>query len=108
MEKEIITSQALYGYEHYLYGEAYYGSYKGMRYRVARDPLEKVVFADEAKRQEGQFMVTIWPEPHSFENTPDEKKQSFYFPFTEEGRQQVLKCINEQYFSNKAIWDEAL
>ena len=51
-------------------------------------------------------MVTTWPEPYSIENTSDDKKQSFYFPFTEEGRIEALKCLNEQYYKNKKEWDK--
>ena len=36
---------------HYEYGEAFFGSYKGMRYRLAREPLENVKFVPVDKRE---------------------------------------------------------
>ncbi len=104
--ENLITAQAMYGYTHYIYGEAYYGSFGGMRYRMAREPLEDVRFAPAEKQQEGQFMVTVWPEPLSYEKTPEDKKKNFYFPFTEQGRLDAIACLNEQYRSGKEDWDK--
>ncbi|MCR4744527.1 MAG: hypothetical protein K5894_04775 [Lachnospiraceae bacterium] len=105
-DEQLITSQALYGYSHYIYGEAYFGSCRGMRYRLAREPLEDVRFAPEEKQQEGQFMVTVWPEPLSYEKAPEDIKKNFYFPFTEQGRLDAIACLNEQYQSAKDDWDK--
>lgn len=106
--EEVITGQKLYKYTHYLYGEAFYGSYKGMRYRMAREPLENVFFKDKETQESGQFMVTVWPEPNSYTTTADELKKSFFFPFTEQGREDAIRCLNEQYWSRKSDWDKHL
>ena len=79
--EELITSQAMYAYSHYIYGEAYYGSCRGMRFRMAREPLEDVRFAPVEKQQEGQFMVTVWPEPLSYEKAADDIKKIFYLQY---------------------------
>ena len=54
--------------------EKFTGSYKGMRYLV-------------------------WPGPYNFSTTPDDQKISATFPFTEEGRQQAVDWMNEQWRS---------
>ena len=105
-QKEVITGQQLYKYTHYLYGEAFFGSYEGMRYRIAREPLENVFFKDKETQESGQFMVTVWPEPFSYTVTSDDQKQSFYFPFTEQGRLEAIQCLNDQYWSRKSDWDK--
>ena len=108
-EKEVIHASDLYGYTHYLYGEAFLGSYGGMRYRVAREPLKKVFYSPQEEwAKDATFLVSVWPEPYSYEKTPDEKKQSFSFPFTDEGRLMAVKCLNRQYFIRKPEWDAAM
>ncbi|WP_333651154.1 GNAT family acetyltransferase [Lacrimispora sp.] len=73
--------------------EAYTGSRKGMRYRVAKaeDGLEAVVY----------------PGPYCYEATEEEKKTRVVFPFSDEGLGQVVDWINEQYEEHKSIWDGA-
>lgn len=73
--------------------EAYTGSFKGMRYRVAK--------------AEDQFEAFVYPEPYCFEATPDENKVKNTFPFTEEGRESVVNWLNDQYDSRKTEWDSA-
>ena len=71
--------------------EAYTGSRKGMRYRV--------------KKEEDSFDAAVYPEPYCYEATPEEKKTKAAFPFTEEGRGQVVDWLNGQYESRKEEWD---
>lgn len=73
--------------------EAYSGSMKGMRYRVWKE--------------EELFLTAVYPEPFCYEATPEEKKTRAEFPFTEEGREQAVEWINEQYESNRPLWDKA-
>jgi hypothetical protein len=72
--------------------EAYTGSMKGMRYRVSKE--------------EDAFEAVVYPEPYGYDATPEEDKTRTSFPFTEEGRGQVVDWINEQYDSRRALWDE--
>ena len=67
--------------------EDYTGSYQGLRYMLHQATVE-----DEKKLQ-----VYIWPEPFGFEATPEEKKQSELFAFTEEGMNQAVEWMNERY-----------
>lgn len=73
--------------------EAYTGSMKGMRYRVA-------------KGEEG-FEVWVYPEPFSFDATPKEQKRTAQFPFTEEGRCQAVDWINQKYEEELSVWEKA-
>ncbi|MBT9776214.1 GNAT family acetyltransferase [Clostridium sp. MCC353] len=63
--------------------EPFYGSYKGMRYRVIK--------SDDV------LLATVWPEPYNFESTADEKKKSSEFEFTQNGVDQAYQWLDEQY-----------
>lgn len=73
--------------------EAYTGSMKGMRYRVAKE--------------EEEFSAVVYPEPYCYEATPEEQKIKASFPFTEEGRGQAVDWINEQHEKNRPAWEKA-
>ncbi|HIX14355.1 MAG TPA: GNAT family acetyltransferase [Candidatus Hungatella pullicola] len=73
--------------------EAFKGSIKGMRYRV--------------KKEEEGLEAVVYPEPFCFEATSEEKKTRKMFPFSEEGRQQVIDWLNEQYEERKEEWESA-
>ena len=70
--------------------EKFTGSYKGMRYLVKKDK-------DDAEND--IFRATVWPGPYNFATTPDDQKISATFPFTEEGKQQAVDWMNEQWCS---------
>ncbi|WP_026671207.1 hypothetical protein [Butyrivibrio sp. AD3002] len=100
-----IEKKVFFNLKHYEYGEAFFGSYKGMRYRLAREPLENVVFTPvEQRNPESRLMATVWPEPYSYHDTEDEKKISEKFEITEEGFDAAIAWINEQYESRE--WKE--
>lgn len=74
--------------------EKFTGSYLGMRYLIRKEN------ADGADL----FRVFIWPGPYNFASTAEEKKTSAVFPFTPEGKQQVVDWLNEQWNSRKQEW----
>ena len=51
----------------------------------------------EAVEDEKKLRVYIWPEPFGYEATPEEKKLSELFAFTEEGMEQAITWMNERY-----------
>lgn len=69
-------------------GNIFTGSRNGMRYKV--EPFQP----EDAEKT---FLVTIWPEPLCFEKTPDYQKVTKQFPFNEEGRQELLAYLEENY-----------
>ncbi len=75
--------------------EPFSGGHHGMRYYFQ---------ADEGKET---FSVFIYPEPWSFEQTPDEEKQSMSFPMSEEGMDSAIIWLFEMYESQKENWDNA-
>ena len=75
--------------------EPFSGSHNGMRYFFR---------SDESKET---FSVFIYPEPWSFESTPDEEKQSASFPMTDEGMDEAIAWLLEMYESQKEKWRNA-
>lgn len=67
--------------------ENFTGSYRGMRYLIKKD----------SKEEQDIFLVTFWPGPYTFAVTDDSMKTSASFPFTPEGKQQVVDYLNEQW-----------
>ena len=92
-----IGRSELFGLTHYYYGEAYFGSHSGMRFRLARDPLENVAYAPPEKRDDARLKASIWPEPYAYAKTPPEQITDAFFPFTEDGIQEAVAWMNEQF-----------
>ncbi len=106
-EEEIfITDQDLLGFSHYRYGLPFFGSFRGMRYRVERDPLKDPEDEEEKKKTVPALLLTLWPEPFSFDASKEEERESFRFSFSEEGFSELVRCLNENYVNRKAFWEE--
>ncbi len=91
---------------HYEYGEAYFGSHKGMRYRLARDPLANVKFVPVKDREPATLMATVWPEPYAYGVADKELMRSEHFEVTQEGFEAAVAWINQQYETRKDEWDK--
>lgn len=62
-------------------------SFGGMRYQV-----------EQCREGEEKFLrATIWPEPFCFEKTPEEKKESRQFTYSEEGLDAVYEWLCRKY-----------
>lgn len=83
----------------FLKKERFTGSHKGMRFS-----MEKVEAAGEEKPRLG---VTIWPEPYSYDATPDSEKETILLDFSEEGVAEGAAWVNEQYEAQAARWKAA-
>ena len=101
-----IEQNTFFPLTHYEYGEAYFGSHKGMRYRLAREPLENVKFTPVDQRGPATLMATVWPEPNSYAHTPDELKTSEHFEVSQEGLDAAVAWINAQYTDNPGKWEK--
>ena len=53
------------------------------------------------------FTAFVYPEPWCFEQTPDVEKTSASFPVSEEGMDDAIAWLFEQYESNKTKWHAA-
>lgn len=83
MQQNIYEIQAM---DFFKSGNSFTGSRQGLRYKV--EPWK-----DE--KDEKHFLVTLWPEPLCFEKTPAYQKETAVFPFTSEGREQVIGYLAE-------------
>ena len=82
----------------YVNRNAYTGSYQGMRYR-----LRKAVKEEDEKFLE----AVIYPEPYGFEATAEKEKTFREFPFTQEGFEEAIAWLNEEYERQKERWEQA-
>lgn len=91
----MITSDDILSLNFYNYGNPFTGSYQGMRYRIIKQK--------EAKDEEGNILkeegllAAIWPEPFAYEKTADALKTTQLFPFSEEGKKQVIEWLNASW-----------
>lgn len=92
-----IEKAEFFNLTHYEYGEAYFGSCEGMRYRLAREPLENVFFTPPEKRSPAVLLASVWKEPYAYARTPEEEKTSATFEISEEGFDQAIRWIQEQF-----------
>ena len=67
----MIKENDIYSLIHYEYGLPYSGDYNGMRYRIARNPLERVFGKKE--KGEATLETTVWKGPFAFDTTTEEK-----------------------------------
>lgn len=97
----MIEDKDVYSLVHYEYGVAYSGEYGGMRYRIARSPLERVF--GKKDKGEAKLEVNIWRGPFCFDKTSEEITTRF-FEFTEEGKTEAVAFINGEYEDKKEFW----
>lgn len=101
-----IKQHDFFNFNHYNYGEAFFGSYKGMRYRLARNPMVNVIFIPVDQRGEATLEAAVWPEPYAYALTAEENKTFATFEFTEEGFDQAVQWFNDQYETRKEEWSQ--
>lgn len=88
----MITGEDILSLNYYNHGNAFTGSYEGMRYRIKKQTVPKE--QGDGAAGEDCLQVVVWPEPFSFEKTEDEKKTFQMFPFNEEGKRQAVDWLN--------------
>ena len=49
----------------YEYKVAFTGSFRGMRYRIAREPFEHVRYLPPEKKEGAKLKLSIWKEPYT-------------------------------------------
>ena len=80
-----IKDTDIYKLNYFTYNRAFTGSYGNMRYRLIRKKDEEEVLS-----------AAVYPQPYCWEETDDEKKQIQEFPFTEEGRSEMIEWLNRK------------
>ncbi len=93
----MIDPADLYGIKHYDYGEAYYGSDNGKRFRVSRRPFENVFYkSEEEKKAQAPILVAqVWFGENAFDKTPPEDITEKEFDYTEEGYSDMIRWLND-------------
>ena len=85
----------------YLKKTEFTGCHQGMRYRLEQ-------YRNPADEEGGKKLkVTVWPEPFNYFKTPEEKKQTAYFSFDEDGVVDAVGWMNDRLFEGKKLCDEA-
>lgn len=82
----------------YLKKTEFTGCHKGMRYR-----LEKA----EGEDGETKLKCTVWPEPFNFFMTSEDRKESEFFFFGEDGVVDAVAWMNDRLFLEKEKWERA-
>ncbi len=85
------------------YGGKLTGDHKGMRYFLVKK--DRKYEEDGVEKKEVWLDAWVWPEPLSFDKTPDDKKTNNKFEFSAEGREKALDWIEEQYESRLDEWN---
>lgn len=91
-----IDVKDLYTITFYEYGEAYYGSAQGYRFRIAREPLANVHYTPPDKRGEQSLRAQIWPEPLGYAAADRSSMEEKEFSFTQDGLEQACAWLNER------------
>lgn len=83
-----INESDIYRLNYFTYKKPFTGSCGNMRYRIIQTQEEG---------QEAQLSADVYPQPYCWEDTPKEQIQGRDFPFSEEGRTQMIAWLNEKY-----------
>lgn len=92
-----IERKDIFTFQYFDYGEAFHGSYQGMRFRIGREPLVRVFGKSDEVRLDGTIRVYLWAEPKSFDNTSSEDMEMQDFSYSEEGVIEAIKWMNERW-----------
>lgn len=82
-----IKDTDVYKLNYFTYSRAFTGSYGNMRYRLVRK---------KDGEEEAVLSAAVYPQPYCWEETDDKKKQIQEFPFTEEGRSEMIEWLNRK------------
>ena len=95
-----ITAKDILSFNFYTYGQAFCGSYRGMRYRIKKDerelPLPEGAPEGTKPEKEKYFSVAVWPEPFAYDVTDEAKIVRCEYPFNKESYEQIVEYLNGQ------------
>ena len=85
---------------------SYTGWMGGMRFLIKREDVIIKEATEDTPEEKGDpiFHAWVWPGPYIFDLTDDSLKTDITFPFTQEGKEQTVDWINEQYESRIKEW----
>lgn len=85
---------------HYIAKLEYTGSYQGMRYMMKKKTIKEKIVDEQGQEKENKkdsLLVYTWPEPLSFAKTDSSKIITQEFAFSQEGKEEAVKWLNEFY-----------
>ncbi|MGI5930969.1 MAG: hypothetical protein ACOX8G_00370 [Eubacterium sp.] len=102
--------------------EVFYGSDRGMHYRLSREEVSAAPAASPAAAEDGSaapeadsgassnaqapeeapatrtvFRLITWPGPYNFAHTPEEKKKTKEFPFSNDALTEIADYLNAEH-----------
>ncbi len=92
----ILDRSYFYSLEHYEYGEAFYGSFRSVYYRLGIEPLENVHWTPVEKRGEHFLRAYVWKGPRAYSETGEEEKEHRDFPYTSKGLEAAVMWIDSR------------
>ena len=78
------------------------GSYMGMHYKLGKVTIEQEV--DGSPTQSTLLKATVWPGPFCYDATPDEKKESEAFEFSNDGITAACDWLNRKYSEKEDLY----
>lgn len=94
----MVLRSDIHHFQYFEYGEAFYGSKDGIRYRIGIDPLENIFFKKPEEKAGFKLRAYVWKEPDNFSTA--EHKLTEVFDFSEEGVVAAVNWINEMAEEN--------
>lgn len=91
----MIQRSDIHHFQYFDYGEAFYGSKDGLRYRIGIEPLENVFYKKPEEKAQHKIRAYAWSEPDNFSTA--ENKVSADFEYSEDGVIAAVEWINGQY-----------
>ena len=77
------------------------GSHQGMRYCIRK-------MGDEKKGEPVFLEAFAWPEPFSLKHTNEALIEREEFSYSEEGRSEAIRWLEERYEARKGSWNSKL
>ncbi|MDO4787676.1 MAG: hypothetical protein Q4A19_00760 [Johnsonella sp.] len=90
----MVEAKDLLNIVYYHYGQPFFGSDRGIRYRLAREPLKDVHMLSEDEKKNAKLKLSIWKEPFSYEKTNAEEIEELFFAYSEEGLKEACAYLN--------------
>lgn len=82
--------------------------YKKTTFTGWMNPLRFLIKREENEENGAYFHAWVWPGPYIFDQTDDSLKIDHTAPFTDEGKEQIVDWINEQYELHKNVWSKKI
>lgn len=90
MNMKYMEPMSIPNHNYFSFKQPFLGSYQKMRFYVTCE-------LPEEEGGEKRYLAITYPDRWCFEKTAEEDKIKKYFPFSEEGRRQVLCWLDAQY-----------